>query len=225
MRRALGLLAAALAAQNVEPRKSPQDYPAQAVLAEAGFGAEYLVRSVSGHGRTFFLPDYLVVEVGVFPARGREVELSLGHFRLHVGGKKKRQTLAAVGPQFVAASLKYPDWERRRNLEVGAGTGDGGVILGRPPVVERFPGDPSGRRRLPQPPRAPESEQGVETAPAARADEVVVAGGLPEGATGRAVAGYLYFPYKGKTKDLRPVELEYQGPAGRAVLVLRHSGR
>jgi hypothetical protein len=224
MKRSLALLAGALAAQNVEPRQSPQDYPVQAALAEAGFGAEYLIRSVSGRGRTFFLPDYLVVELAVFPARGRQVELSLGRFRLHVGEKKKRQTLPAVGPQFVAASLKYPDWERRRNLQIGAGAGDGGVILGRPPPVERFPGDPSGRNRLPQPPRAPATEHGVESEPAARADEVVVAGGLPEGPADHPVAGYLYFPYKGKTKDLRPVELEYQGPAGRVTLVLRHAG-
>jgi hypothetical protein len=148
------------------------------------------------------------------------VELALGHFRLHVGEDKKRQTLAAVGPQFVAAALKYPDWERRRNLEIGAGAGEGGVILGRPRAVERFPGDPSGRNRLPEPPRAPQTGHGVEAEPPVRADERVVASALPEGPAGHPIAGYLYFPYKGKTKNLRPVELVYQGPAGTASLVL-----
>lgn len=207
--------------ERVEPRKGAQEYPAQAVLPEASLGVEYLVRSVSSANRTFFLGDYLVVEVGVFPAPGRQVELALSHFRLNVREKKKQHVLAALGPQFVAASLKYPDWQQPRNLEVGAGTGSGGVILGRPPAVERFPGDPSGRSRLPAPPRAPETDHGVEAPPPLRADEVVVECGLPEGPASGPVAGYLYFPYKGKTKELRSVELVYEGPAGQAAVRLR----
>src|SRR5687768_12626043 len=177
----LVVVCGAVAAQRVEPRKSPEEYPMQAALKGASLGVEYLVRSVSGAGRTFFLNDYLVVEVAVFPARGHEVEVALSHFRLQVGEKKKREVLPAVGPQFVAASMKYPDWQRQRNLEVGGGIGDQGVILGRPPATERFPGDPTGRSRLPAPPRAPEIDQGIEAPPPVRGDEVVVQCGLPEG--------------------------------------------
>jgi hypothetical protein len=208
-------------AQRVEPRKGPEEYPAQAALQDVSLGVEYLVRSVSGASRTFFLNDYLVVEVAVFPARGQQVEVALSHFRLQVGEKKKREVLPAVGPQFVAASMKYPDWQQQQNLEVAGGVGDQGVILGRPPATERFPGDPTGRSRLPAPPRAPEPDQGIEPPPPVRGNEVVVACGLPEGPASGPVAGYLYFPYKGKTKGLRPVELVYEGPAGAATVRFR----
>jgi hypothetical protein len=224
VRRATSLLllaCGAATAQRVEPRKGPEEYPAQAALKEVTLGVEYLVRSVSGSGRTFFLNDYLVVEVAVFPARGREVAVALSHFRLQVGEKKKREVLPAVGSQFVAASLKYSNWEQQRNLEVAGGVGDQGVIVGRPPATERFPGDPTSRSRLPAPPRAPEPDQSIEPPPRVWGHEVVVACGLPEGPAAGPVAGYLYFPYKGKTKELRPVELVYDGPAGTATVRFR----
>jgi len=218
------LLCAASPGQWVEPRKTPADYPAHAVLPDTAIAAEYLVRSVSGRSRTFFLNDYLVVEIGVFPARGKQIELSLSHFRLEVGEKKKQQVLSAVGPQFVAASLKYPDWQMRPRLEAAGGVGDAGVIVGRPSSVERFPGDPRpGQSRLPAPPRAPNADHGVEPAEQTpvRAEEVVLESALREGPASTATAGYLYFPHRGKTRDLRPVHLVYDGPAGSIRVRLR----
>lgn len=205
----------------IEPRQAAKDYPAQAVLSSASFGVEYLVRSVSAQNRTFFLNEYLVVELGVFPARGVKVPLALSQFRLRVTQKKKQETLPAIGPEFVAASLHYPDWNYRRGAEAAVGAGDGAVILGRPRTVERFPGDPSGRSRPPNPPRAPDTDHGVEQPEPVRAEDVVNATALREGEADHAVAGFLYFPWKGKTRDLRSVELVYEGPAGSAVVRLR----
>jgi hypothetical protein len=217
----LSLWCASAGAQGVEPRKSPHEYPVHAAWEGGAVGAEYLVRSVSGRSRTFFLGEYLVVEVGLFPAPARQVQLSLSQFRLQVTEKKKQQTLAAIGPEFVAASLRYPDWQPRRRLEAIAGAGDGGVILGRPPAVERFPGDPTGRSRLPAPPRAPDTDHGIEAPEPVRAEDVVVETALREGITAAPVAGHLYFAWKGKTKDLRLVELICQSPSGSATLRLR----
>ena len=53
------------------------------------------------------------------------------------------------------------------------------------------------------------------------AAEVVVRYALPEGEASVPRSGYLYFPYPRKTKDLRSVELVYQGPAGAATLRFR----
>ena len=91
------------------------------------------------------------------------------------------------------------------------------MILGRPVPVERFPGDPTARRRLP--PRAPEPEDrsGAEKTPEPKAEEVVVETALPEGTQRLPVSGYLYFAYKGKVKS---VELIYDGPEGHAALRL-----
>ncbi len=219
----LGVLLAArlLLAEGTEPKAKPTEYPVHVRLEKVALGAEYLVRSLPGRGATFVVQDYLVVETAVYPVAPEPLKVAIGQFTLRINGGK--QTLAAVGPTFVAASLKYPDWEMRPRVVAGGGIGDTGVILGQPPSVGRFPGDPRAERgRLPQPPRAPESEDrnGIERQPAARAEEVVLEAALPERTTSKPVSGYLYFPYKGKTARLRSLELVYRGESGEAALRL-----
>ncbi len=211
--------AVSVAAAGTDPKPKAAEYPAHAALPKLAIGAEYLVRSFSGHNQTFATQDHLVVEVAVYPA-GEKLAVSFGHFGLRINGKK--EVLAPVSAGFVAASLKYPDWERRGRLEGIAGTGSGGIILGRPSPVERFPGDPSTRDRLPPQPRAPEAENagGRESQPV-RPEDVLVECELPAGDVQQPVAGYLYFYFKGKTKSIRSLELMYQGPGGTATLKLR----
>jgi len=215
-RRTAGLLLAwswVVAGQGTVARKSAAEYPVQAVLPNLTLAAEFLVRSLPARGLTFVLEDYLVVEVAVFPAPGQTVAVAARHFSLRLGGKKK-EVLSPHGPEFVMASLKYPDWERRRQLEAVAGAGSGAVILGRPPAVERFPGD---RRPGYPPPRPPAPDAEIRPEPV-RAEEVVAETVLSENEAKLPISGYLYFPYKGKTATIRPVELVYQGPAGTATL-------
>ncbi len=217
--RSLPALAAALVSTGVyagEPRPQPADYPVHAVLGKAALGAEYLVHTVSGRNQSFLARDYLVVEVGLYPAKGTTLVVSNSHFTLRLNGKKS--VLIAQPPAFVAASLKYPDWEYRPSVIAVAGVGDAGVILGRPQRTERFPGDPvPSRERLPDPPKAPspQDRSGLEKTPV-RPEEVAVEEALPEGEISRPVRGYLYFHYKGKTKSIRSVELVYNGPGGAA---------
>lgn len=202
-----------------DPRPKPEEYPASAKAGSIGVGAEYRVRSVSGGGQTWTTKDYLVVEVALYPARGERIEVSHGQFTLRLNGKKN--TLLPQAPAFVAAAFKYPDWERRPTVVAEGGMGDVGVIVGRPPATERFPGDPRPRRqRLPAPPRAPEGVPGAEPRETPKPEEVVVECALPEDPAAGPVAGYLYFPFKGKTRSVRAVELLYAGPGGGAVLKL-----
>jgi len=140
--------------------------------------------------------------------------VSTSQFTLQVNGKK--QMLYPQAVEFVAASLKYPDWETRPRLEAGAGP----VIFGRPQPVERFPGDPQARR-LPPPPRPPDANpSGQEPQQPVSADEIVRQTALPEGEWRGPVSGYLYFAYKGKTKNIKSLALHYSGPAGTVTISL-----
>ena len=215
------LLASVLAAEGTDPKSRATDYPRHATAGRLEIGAEYMVHSFSGGGQTFIAKDYLVVEVALYAPAGERIEISHGQFNLRVNGRK--QLLQPQAPAFVAASLKYSDWEYQRSTEVYAGTGNTGVILGRPQPNERFPGDPTPRQgRLPRPPQAPPAEErsGIDRPPPAKADEVVVEAALPEGDLKPPQSGYLYFAWKGKTTAIRSVELIYTGPRGSASLKL-----
>jgi len=218
---ARGQLVERTMASGHDPREKPADYPVHATIGNVGIGAEYLVHSFSGDRQTFYTPDYLVVEVAVYPAREAAVQIGNGTFVLRINGRK--QTLYPDAPGFVAASLKYPDWERRMNVEAQASAG-ADVIVGRPQTVERFPGDPRpGQSRLPRAPKAPESDprSGAERQEPVNVADVIAATALPEGMTASPVSGYLYFRYRGKTKSIKSLELVYQSKDGPVSLVLK----
>ena len=203
--------------QTIPARAKPSEYAVHATAGKLTLAADYMVHSLAARGKTFFVNDYLIIETAVFPG-GVPVMISSGHFTLRLNGKK---LLLAQTPSMVGASLKYPDWEQRGTLEGSAGVGDSGVILGRPPAVERFPGDPRARRG-PAPPRAPDpdhQQRTVEQQPV-RPHELAIDAALPEGETKHPVAGFLYFAHKGKTSGLKSIELLYQGPSGTTVLRL-----
>lgn len=203
-----------------DPKPKASDYPVHTAVSNVSIGAEYLVRSFSGRNQTFFARDHLVVEIAVYPPSGQSLKVSSGQFTLRIN---KKDLILPQAPEFLAAGFRYPDWEQRPSLEAIGGVGDAGVIIGRPESRERFPGDPRpGQTRLPPPPRAPapDDRSGLEKQPPPRADEVVVEAALPEGEVSSPAAGYLYFPYKGKTKSIRSLELLYRGPSGAATLRL-----
>lgn len=218
------LLAAGSHAQEpgpVSPRKI-ESYPARAQIGASWLGADFLVRSFGSGGQMYLAGDYLVVEVAFCPAKDETPLVAISHFTLRVNGKKPE--LLAQPPQFVAASLRHPDLQQRPKLVATAGVGDTGVIVGRRAPTERFPGDPrTTRDRLPPPPRVPagEDRSGLDRPEPAKPEDVAVAQALPEGAAKGPVAGYLYFPWRGKAKAIKKVELLYQSPSGAAALSLR----
>lgn len=216
MRLFLLTAAAALAVRAAEPPKlRPQDYCAHAALPTLTLAADYLARTLPGRSASFHSPDYLVVDIAVFPRSKQTVKLAASHFSVKLNGKK--QPVYAQTPGMVAASMKYPDWRQRPRFEGQAG----GVIIGQPQPRERFPGDPRGIPG-PRPPRAPEEEDrsGVEKAPRQQPEEAVIEEALVEGAVDQPVRGYLYFPYHGKLKNIRTVELIYS-PDGAAPTTLK----
>jgi len=214
------LLCAFARGQNgTTPKASPADYPVQAKIGELVVAAEYMVHSVSSAGQTFVAPDYLVVEVALFPPKAQPVDLAAVQFTLRLNGKQKN-VLHPETAAFVAASLKYPDWEQRKGLEGGIGVGGVEISIPSSPPTGRFPGD----RREPTsrtPPRVPDQNPaGVEHQPRATAEETVVDSALPEGRVKGPVSGHLYFAYRGKLRKLKSLELIYHHHDGETVLRL-----
>jgi hypothetical protein len=81
--------------------------------------------------------------------------------------------------------------------------GDAGVLIGRPRPTSRFPGDR--RPDIGNPP-------GRTTADSPQKEQVdyrrlIEDASLPEGKRMKPAAGYLYFPYDGKLKSIKTVEL------------------
>lgn len=198
------------------PKPTAEGYPAQAAARNTTIGAEYMLHSFSGRGQMFTADDYLVIEVALYPARGGAVKVSTSQFALRRNGKK--DPMLPQEPWFVAGSLKYADWSNPIQAEAGVGMGNAGVILGRPAPVERFPGDPTARPGR-KAPRAPEATGTTKREPD-KPEDVVVESALPEGEFHGPVSGFLYFPFKGKPKSIKSLELLYAGPDGKATLKL-----
>ena len=217
----LALLSAGWLSGQTTVKEKATDYPVHADVDTVSIGAEYLVHSIPAHSQTFFAPDYLVVEVAVFPGRQEPVEIGTNTFTLWINGRK--EIIFPDSPGFVAASLTYPDWEQHRRTEMQAGVGNAGVTIGRPPVVGRFPDDPTPHQsRLPPVPKAPtpENQHGIEQDSPQTADEALAQVALPGGLATKPVAGYIFFHYKGKPKSIKSLDLVFEGKQGSVTLKL-----
>jgi hypothetical protein len=198
-------LAAVMFGAGTEPRKSAQDYPVRAVLDKGEMGAEYMVRSIPSEGGPV-TADYLVVEVGIFPAKGQEWKVSTDTFHLRIN--KDAYGFSTASPSAVAMEMKNPRWSTY-----------GDTSTSPRPQQERFPGDPSARRRVPDAPRAPDDAT-FQKKPQKADWEWVEELALPEGPAKGPVSGLLYFPYKGSAKKIKAAWLDYDGPLGKASLKL-----
>lgn len=209
---ALGL-APCLSAQNAPPRSKPSDYPAHAQFPGFEIGAEYLVHNVPLEKGEYWARDYLVVEVILAPGAQEHVNISSSQFMLRINGKKS--LLYADSPGAVAASIQYPDWQTHPTLTAAAGIGDAGVVIGAPPVVGRFPGDPTGAppKPMPQDPNG-ESPYGVTPDHGLPIDQAVTNAALPEERIEKPAKGCLFFPYTKKLKSIKALDLVYDSGAG-----------
>jgi hypothetical protein len=223
----------------IRPRGSPADYPAHYGAAAFAIGA-----AVIPHGdvKKIFSVDlngagYLVVEVGVFPVDGREVDLSPAAFTLVSDGEKVAARPVDAGAIASVVGRKYdpprvpgnsdvyvtegvtidrvptidPATGRRTNTTV-AGT-QTGVGIGAPPVNCRFNNCDGAPYPAPYP---------TSSAPRAGAvEQELWQKSLPDDKTTVAVAGYLYFPKpSGKAKN-GPWQLIMDEAGGRVKLTLR----
>jgi len=167
-------------------------FPLLMLILAVDWKADFCGHSVPHAGTTYFTADHIVVEVEVLPDKAPPLRLAAEQFRLRLNGK----LLAPDAPGMVAGGLKSEDWNQRPRLEAQAGP----VILGAPRQQPRFPGD-----------RQPASRPGVvekqEPTPAKTDAEAVVDAALPEGPTQGPTKGLLYFPFRGKMKAIKTIEI------------------
>ena len=192
--------------QGTEPKPKPEEYEVHGQSKNIAIGAEYMVHSFSGDGRTFIAKDFLVVEVALYPPKLQYFKVNEGAFSLRINGRK---AIAPVPASMVASTLAHPDFNTGPHLEAGGSLGNTGVILGRPRPTD-IPQAPA--PRAPQPPGAPDPGPpgGITPERRATAEEIAAQAALPEGEFRGAVSGYLYFPYKGKAGSIQSVELVYE---------------
>jgi hypothetical protein len=220
----------------VRSRASAADYPAHYAASEFSIGAAVIP---PGDVKKIFSVDlnsagYLVVEVGVFPASAREVDLSPADFTLLSDVEKAavRPVDAEAIASAVARKYEPPRIAKKSDVYVtegviiGRGTSidpstgqrtngtvvgtQTGVGIGPPPVDCRFNNCDS----------YPGTSSGSGPRPGAIEQELWQKS-LPDGKNTSPVAGYLYFPKpSGKAKN-GPWQLTMDGQAGRVKLTLR----
>ena len=194
----------------VTPRSKPADYPVHESVKTAEIAATLLAGDVV---RKIFSDEvakaYTVVEVAIYPAGDRSFDVDLLDFSLRAGG----QVIHAEKP----AGLMIPWSGAPRTATIGQNapsvTAETGVIVargtdpatGRPRTgtgtyesveVSNYPRADNS----PPPPRKPD-QSAVQAKIADRA--------LPQGATTKPVAGYLYFPRYGKKRKNDATALNY----------------
>ena len=183
--------------KGMPPRVTPAEYQTHAQAGTVTIAAEFTGHNVATPQGTLTTDDYLVVETAFFGPEGARAKLAIGDFSLRINGKK---SLPGQPYGMVLSSLKDPEWEPPVKPE-------------KKPAVNT---DASGGRgsEAPPPPKMTFAERRA-------MEQKVQKATLPEGDRALPVAGLIYFPYGGKTKGMKSLELIYDGPAGKATLMLQ----
>ena len=191
-------LSIAVHAQGLPPRVAPTDYASHGKAGSITIAAEFTGHSVPTQNATFSSEDYVVVEAGLFGPEGSKVKISVEDFSLRINGKKSPTPSQPF--TLVAKSLKDPEWvppepvEKKSKTSLGGGGGgdNGPVIPPKMPIELRHVMDQKVQKSL-----------------------------MPEGERATPVAGLLFFSYRGKTENIRSLELVYEGAAGKGSFALQ----
>ena len=234
----LPMLAAALLLATdrpgVRPRGAAKDYPAYDSADGITIAAAVVPAGKVQHqlSRDMVKAGYTVLEIAMYPDRGKAVNVSSDDFSMTVGAST---TVArAQTPAVVASSI---DSDRRMDPPprvqvhgeetIGVSTGGSDPATGR-----RYPGSvytesgvgvgdpraggppPAGPAYPPGDPRNPDPGVGG-AAPPSLYDKLEQKA-LPEGTTLKAVAGYVYFPKVSPrlVNSSEPYHVTYAGPTG-----------
>lgn len=196
-------------ANGMPPRSAPTDYQAQGKAGDVTFGAEFLGDAVPRDEQNpLSTDDYVVVEAGLFGAPGQKLNLSPDQFTLRINGKKNQLESEPYG--LVISSLRDPLWvspeeaAKKKEKAEGGGGGSGLSMNGQGGNNDSTP-------LIVHIPVAMQRSMG----------ETVRMESLPEGNRELPVSGLLFFPYRGKRKGIRSIELTYNGPAGKVTIPLQ----
>jgi hypothetical protein len=187
--------------RGLPPRAAPTDYQSQAKAGDITIAAEFTGHSLPTLEGPLTTEDYVAVEAALFGPAGTQLKISAADFSLRVNRKKAPLPSQPYG--LIVTSLRDPEWvppeqpARKSKSSIGGG-GQGQEDTNAPPVPVKIP--------VP-----------VQRAMAQRVQRA----SLPEGDRALPQAGLIFFQYRGNAKNLRSIELVYDGPAGKATLNLQ----
>jgi hypothetical protein len=228
---AIGALAAFVLGadtRGLKPRPAAADYAVQETHGDLTLGAAVLTPDEVKSALSTDLKQYIVLEVGVYPAAGKTIELNPHDFALRAG--EQGNIVRAAAPQAIAASNQRKNSPAPRQ---GSGrdvtlypTATVGVANGPDPVTGRnrtgvYTGAGVGvgvggnnGPAYPDPPRPGSTDRDREVMQQELADMM-----LPEGQFTAPVSGYLYFPIPQKARTAA-LELQYFGAGGKVRVAL-----
>ena len=194
-------------AKGIPPRATPGDYQAHAAAGTVTVAAEFIGHAFAmPDGPTYSSEDYVAVETGLYGPPGARLNLSVDNFSIRINAKKKKEVSLPSQPfGMVFRSLKDPEWEDS-------------VALAAKEAKEKSTSISTGGQRAGNEPVAP-VHMPIELQRAMQ--QRVQRAALAEGDRALPQAGLIFFPYRGKQKDIHAVELVYAGPAGTATLTLQ----
>ncbi len=240
---AVGVFTALLmaSAPGIRPRADANSYPVHQEPGDYSIGAALIPPA---QVKKIFVANldragYVVIEIGVFPAAGKDVDLYPADFTLWVG--ENSAALRAVDGDTIAEILTGAKQDQPRihdphDINTSAGIGIGRVSYPDPVTGRRTTGTVTETDAgvgvggpAPRPCRgydcdttapAPPPPQTTSVQKAHAIGQELWEKSLPDGKTSQSVAGYLYFPKPpGKAKDAA-WELRYEPPTGRIKLPL-----
>jgi hypothetical protein len=189
--------------RGIPPRATPADYQAHAAAGTVTVAAEFIGHTIATPDDTnYSTDDYVAVETGLYGPSGARLKISIDDFSLRVYAKKVT-SLPSQPVGMVFRSLKDPVWED--SVAVDAKSKSNTSIS---------TGGKNGEKEPVAPVHMPLDLQRAMW-------QRVQKAALPEGDRSLPQAGLLFFPYRGKTKNIRSFELVYAGPAGTATLTLQ----
>jgi hypothetical protein len=227
------------AAPGIRPRANANSYPVHQEQADFSIGA---VLIAPGQVKKMFKPDlnhagYVVIEIGVFPAPGKDVDLYPNDFTLYAGDKSAalRSVSADTIAEIVAGKQEPPRVGGPRDVNTSAGVSIGHASYPDPATGRRTGGTVTETDAgvgiggpAPQPcrgyncdstPPVPSSPpSSVQTANTISQD--LWEKSLPDGKAVHPVAGYLYFPKPPRKAKDAAWELRYENADGKMRLPL-----
>ena len=194
-------------AEGVPPRSQASDYAAQAEANGVKIAAEILSPDNVLNMFATDLSKYIVVEVAVWPAADKPLDISPVDFSMRLDGS--RAPIRPVSPKTIAGVIQRRGQSRRDDItlypSVGLHTGSWGTGT----TVGVGVGTGGGR---PGPASTDRDRRTMEL----ELDEK----GLTDGMVQKPVAGYLFFPAGSKGKKLTSCELHYESDAASLQLTL-----
>jgi hypothetical protein len=214
--------------QGIRPRPNASDYPAHEAIAGTTIAAVVLSPD---EVRNLFATDlhkggYIVVEVGVYPEGGQDIDLSSSDFILKIGSDNAmvRPVSAATIASVLQRKSEPRQVSRGRDVtlyptaEIGYESGGYDPVTGRRRsgvYTGTGVGVGIGDNGPSAPPRPASTDRDRTTMRQELEDKA-----LPEGKTAQPVAGYLYFPSPtGKHKNAM-YDITYIGANGKARLAV-----